>query len=110
MEGVFIGGQNLNFLEKKFGFFRALTVKTASFLVQTVEFVFKRSNFNSNRPITSHRVRQAVVWAIPSGVTARPGSSVSGTARPGQASALPPGPIATSFRAGGSARPPDDST
>jgi hypothetical protein len=55
--GVFIGwGQNLKFLEK-IGFFGAITVKkTSSFSVQTVEFVFKRSNFNSNESITSHRV------------------------------------------------------
>jgi hypothetical protein len=55
---------------------RALTIKTASFPVQMVKFVFKRSNFNSNRPITSHRItaasrpqRQAVVRAVPSGST-----------------------------------------
>jgi hypothetical protein len=62
--------------------------KTASFSVQTIKFVFKRSNFNSNGSITSRRIttarrsqRQAVVRAAP-----------------------PPGPAAMSSTAGGSAR------
>jgi hypothetical protein len=45
-----------NFLD----FFGAITVKTASFSVQTVKFVFKRLNFNSNKPITSCRVTTAL--------------------------------------------------
>jgi hypothetical protein len=46
----------------------------ASFSVQTIEFIFKRSNFNSNRSITSRRIttacqpqRQAIVRAVPPG-------------------------------------------
>jgi hypothetical protein len=39
-------GQNLFF--KKIRFFEAITIKTASFLIQTVKFILKRSNLNSN--------------------------------------------------------------
>jgi hypothetical protein len=40
--GVFIGwGTKFEILRIFFKFFGALTVKTASFLVQTVEFIFK---------------------------------------------------------------------
>jgi hypothetical protein len=56
MVGVFIGwGRNLIF----FKFLGALTIKTASFLVQTVEFVFKRSNFNLKGAIRSRHVTTA---------------------------------------------------
>jgi hypothetical protein len=87
--GVFIGwcGTKFEIFRKKFGFFG--TVKNANFSVQTIEFVFKQSNFNSNGSITSRRIttvrrpqQQAVVRAVlhilPS-ATARPGSSARGT-------------------------------
>jgi hypothetical protein len=51
-----VGGQNLNFL----GFFGAIAVKTFSFSVQTVEFVFKQSNFNLNGSITSHHILPSI--------------------------------------------------
>jgi hypothetical protein len=67
-----------------------------SFSVQTVEFVFKRSNFNSNEPISSRRVttvcrpqRQKIVRVVPPGATAQPDFSAGGTTRPGQAPAPP---------------------
>jgi hypothetical protein len=58
--GVFIGwGTKFKNFRKKFGFFGAITVKMASFSVQTIEFVFKWSNLNSNGPIKRHRVTTA---------------------------------------------------
>jgi hypothetical protein len=89
-----------------FGFFGALTVKTASFSVQMIEFVFNQSDFNLNGPImsrhitTAHRPqRQEVVRTVPS----------DATARPGQAPVPPPGPAVTSSMAGGSTRWPNSS-
>jgi hypothetical protein len=81
-----------------------------------VEFIFKRANFNSNGPITSRHVtttyrpqRQAVVRAVPPDATVQPGFNADDAIRPGQAPAPPPGPVATSSRAGDSARPPGGS-
>jgi hypothetical protein len=78
--------------------------KRLVFLVQTVEFIFKWSNFNSNRPIINHHItiacrlqRQTVVRAVPSGANTRPGSSAGGTVRPGQAPAPPSNPGAISL-------------
>jgi hypothetical protein len=56
----------------------------ASFSVQTIEFIFKRSNFNSNRSIMSRRITtacqpqwQAIVRAVP------PGPALVGAVLPG---------------------------
>jgi hypothetical protein len=58
--GVFIGwGTKFGFLGF-LGFFGALTINWASFSVQTVEFVFKLSNLNSNGPIRRRRVTTAL--------------------------------------------------
>jgi hypothetical protein len=48
--GVFIGWWRTKFvIFRNFSdFFGYITVKTASFSVQTVEFIFKQLNFNSN--------------------------------------------------------------
>jgi hypothetical protein len=53
--GVFIEwwGTKFDFLGFFSKFFGAIMVKTASFSVQMVEFVFKRLNLNSNGPIKS---------------------------------------------------------
>jgi hypothetical protein len=60
-----------------FRFFGAITVKIDYFSVQTVEFIFKWSNFNSNEPIMSRRVTTTRAALAACG-------SAAGTARPGQ--------------------------
>jgi hypothetical protein len=59
--GVFIGwwGTKFEIFRKKKLDFLEPNSKKASFLVQTVEFVFKRSNFNLNGPTTSRRITTA---------------------------------------------------
>jgi hypothetical protein len=87
-EGVFIGWWRTKFeiFRIFFRIFGVIRSKTACFSVQTVEFIFKQSNFNSNRPITNRRVttvrqsqRQAVVRVIPLDATARLGSNTDDT-------------------------------
>jgi hypothetical protein len=109
MRGVFIGWGT------KFEKFRIFldvfgAVKTTSFSVQTVEFIFKRSNFNLSGPIRSRHVtttrqpqRQVVVRMVPSGATARPSSSTGGSTRPEQELGVAPSPAATLSKAGGCA-------
>jgi hypothetical protein len=70
-----------------------------------IEFIFKRSNFNSYGSITSRHVttmhrpqRQTIMQTVPLNATVRSNSSVDGTVRPEQTSATPSDPAATSSR------------
>jgi hypothetical protein len=52
MEDIYrVGGQNLIFLETFFIFFGAITVKTTSFSIKMIKFIFKQSNLNLNNLI-----------------------------------------------------------
>jgi hypothetical protein len=73
--------------------------KMASFSVQTIKFIFKRLNFNSNGSITSRRIitiRRPQRQVVPPDANIRPDSSTGGTAWPEQVPAPPPNPATTS--------------
>jgi hypothetical protein len=82
----------LIFLEKNFTCFRALTVKMASFLVQTIKFEFKWDTW-INQEVT-HRYQSP---APGTGGIARAGSNAGGIARPRRPLPVQAIPGATSY-------------
>jgi hypothetical protein len=89
-EDIYRVGTKFEIFRIFFRFFRAITIKTTSFSIQTVTFIFKWSNLNLNRSIRRHHVtivhqpqRRAIVQ---DGITTRPTQTV----------ALPPDSSATS--------------